>query len=821
MQRSPDRAEIQEGVWVIIPAMNDQTTVSVVLNELPEVTRVIVVDNGSTDRTAQVAELAGAKVVSEPRRGYGWACLRGMQAIVDSVEQGDTAPETVVFLSGDNSDPAGHLSSLTAPIAAGEADFVLGSRRSGTGKNASMPWQRALRNRVACLLMRWMFGASYTDIGRFRAIRYETLRQLGMVDRNFGWSVEMQIKAARAGLTTLEVPVPYRRSNASAKIAGKVQGAYRAGWNVLYTIAKYGWLTRKPQPVTVRIATRQEWPGGPSLFAVASTVPTDPEVMAKSRTPEPIDDAEDTRRLVYVGLIAVGCWLALCVVSRLSGSIDSQADPQRPFMTVMGMFALVFFGHIGALLIGLRIRSRRRLTEMIVAAAVVFRITLLPTVPIQELDIYRYLWDGAVSTSGVNPYRYSPDQIKNANGGQNLPESLEELVELSRSDPAMGQALAQVQPGDLTTIYPPVSQAVFAMASLVTPPTASLYERVVILKAWLVGFDLATLWVLISLLRIVHRHVAWSIAYAWSPLVLKEIANAGHLDAVAVFLTMLAIFLATRLLWPNPEEKTEEPSTRDFAWVGAALGFAVSAKLYPIILLPWLVGSTAKRQGWAPAGVVSGTSLLIVLATCWPLVFGYGGDTAQAPATQQQTGGISVSEFSPAPIVTRESSAHGLTSFLKYWEMNDFLFMIVVENLKPTVDAQPGSTPWFSLVPESWRSRVLAPLSGAEDGSTTGSSPREDHEAAFVLSRVITGAIFLILMGVFAWYASRAEHTVVWLSYAFLTIAWFWLLSPAQNPWYWVWALPLVGFARSRVWLAMGGLVCWGPATMERHSSTS
>lgn len=531
--------------------------------------------------------------------------------------------------------------------------------------------------------------------------------------------------------------------------------------------------------------------------------------MAKARSPEPIDEAEDSRRLLYVGLMAIGCWLALCVVSRLSGSIDSQADPQRPFMTVMGMLALVFFGHIGALLIGLQIRSRRRLTELIIAAAVVFRITLLPTVPIQELDIYRYLWDGAVSTSGVNPYRYSPDKIKNATVGAQLPESLAELVELSRNDQALGQALAQVQPGDLTTIYPPVSQAVFAFASLVTPPTASLYERVVILKAWLVGFDLATLWVLISLLRIVHRHVAWSIAYAWSPLVLKEIANAGHLDAVAVFLTMLAIYLATRLLWPNPEEKTEEPTSRDFAWVGAALGLAVGAKLYPVILLPWIAGSAAKRKGWQPAGVLSGTMAIIVLATCWPLVFGHGDEGPEVPLaqSQQQSAGISVPQASAAPTVTRESSVHGLTSFLKYWEMNDFLFMIVVENLKPTADAPPGSTPWFSLVPESWRMRLLAPWSAGDDTSSTGISARRGREAAFVLSRILTGTIYLALMILFAWYASRAEHAVMWLSYAFLTVAWFWLLSPAQNPWYWIWALPLVGFARSRVWLAMGGLV--------------
>jgi len=515
--------------------------------------------------------------------------------------------------------------------------------------------------------------------------------------------------------------------------------------------------------------------------------------MAKSPPLEPVDDAEDTKRLLVIASIALGCWAALATVSNYSGLFEYHANYRnRPITGVMALLAFVFAGHIVALFIGLRIRSRRRLTELIVAVAVVFRLTILPTVPIQELDIYRYLWDGAVTTTGTSPFRYSPKQVHDANANAPLPKDLAKLVKLRDNHPALAEILSRVHYGDLPTIYPPVSQAVFAMASFMTPPEATLYQRVVILKAWFVALDLATLWILIALLRFTKRHVAWSIAYGWSPLVLKEIANAGHLDAIAVFLTMLAIYLAVRLFWPTTDE---EPPSRRYAWMGAVLGLAVGAKLYPIILVPWVAFTAVRRRGWKTAGIMTGTTAAVVLATCWPML-----PRSHSPAAQQPPAADTSVLHPPSVIdVSVQDPSRGLSTFLRYWEMNDFLFMIVVENLKPMADVAPQDTAWFSIVPESWRMRLLGPWSRAMQVSS--------RDAAFMMSRALTGFAFVALALALAWYAAQAKHPTVWLSYGFLTTAWFWLLAPTQNPWYWVWALPLVGFARSRVWLAMGGLV--------------
>lgn len=231
-------------VWVVIPALNEQLSLPLVLRDLPDVGQVIIVDNGSTDRTAQVATASGAHVVSEPRRGYGSACLRGMQSIADRIEQGATPPEIVVFLDADYSDHSNQLPRLLAPIDNNEADFVLGSRLLGERELGAMPPQSVFGNRLACFLMRALFGAQYTDLGPFRAIRYDVLQGLKMVDRNFGWTVEMQIKATKAGLRTIEVPVSYRRRVGISKISGTVRGTIQAGWKILYLIAKYGWQTR-------------------------------------------------------------------------------------------------------------------------------------------------------------------------------------------------------------------------------------------------------------------------------------------------------------------------------------------------------------------------------------------------------------------------------------------------------------------------------------------------------------------------------------------------------------------------------------------------
>ncbi len=227
-------------VVVIIPALNEEASLPLVLQQLPRVGLVIVVDNASTDRTAAVAAQHGAHVVSEAQRGYGAACLRGLAELDHQIDARKVAPNVIVFLDGDFSDHPEELPLLTEPILADRKDFVIGSRLLGQREYGAMPLQSVFGNRLACFLMRWLLNARYTDLGPFRAIRLSSLQSLNMRDRNFGWTVEMQIKAARAGLRISEVPVSYRRRVGVSKISGTVTGSVKAGWKILYLIARYG-----------------------------------------------------------------------------------------------------------------------------------------------------------------------------------------------------------------------------------------------------------------------------------------------------------------------------------------------------------------------------------------------------------------------------------------------------------------------------------------------------------------------------------------------------------------------------------------------------
>jgi len=248
-ERLPCEPTKLDRVVVIIPARNEEAALPMVLGDLPAVQVVIVVDNGSTDRTAEIAVHCGAQVVHEVRPGYGTACLAGLEE-VNRHFLGESAADLliIVFLDGDYSDYPNLLPELVQPILRGEADFVLGSRLRGEREPGAMPPQSIFGNRFACFLMRVLWGQAFTDLGPFRAIRFDRLRDLSMNDRDFGWTIEMQIKAVAAGLRIREIPVPYRRRIGVSKISGTVVGSAKAAVKILVTIAKYWWLLRRSRP---------------------------------------------------------------------------------------------------------------------------------------------------------------------------------------------------------------------------------------------------------------------------------------------------------------------------------------------------------------------------------------------------------------------------------------------------------------------------------------------------------------------------------------------------------------------------------------------
>lgn len=221
-------------VVVIIPAFNEEDSIGLVLGDIPRelVDSVIVVDNASSDATAEVAERCGAVVVFEPKRGYGRACLAGIERA--SVLE----PDVVVFLDADYSDYPQELGQLLDKVQAGY-DLVIGSRMLGKAEPGALLPQARWGNRLAVCLIRHLFGVEYTDLGPFRAVKWSRLMRLKMTDQSFGWTVEMQIKAAKLGFRVTEVAVSYRARVGVSKITGTVSGTIKAGFKILYTIFKY------------------------------------------------------------------------------------------------------------------------------------------------------------------------------------------------------------------------------------------------------------------------------------------------------------------------------------------------------------------------------------------------------------------------------------------------------------------------------------------------------------------------------------------------------------------------------------------------------
>lgn len=223
-------------IKVIIPAYNEEASIGKVINEIPSfVSEVIVVSNNSTDKTEEVAVAAGATVLREERKGYGYACLKGMDYIANQAFQ----PDIIVFLDGDYSDFPAEMDKIVEPILEEDMDLVIGSRVKEWREKGAMTFPQRFGNGLATTLMKFFYNARFTDLGPFRAIKYQKLLDLKMQDKTYGWTVEMQLKAIKKNLKYKEVPVHYKNRIGTSKVSGTVKGATMAGIKILGWIFKY------------------------------------------------------------------------------------------------------------------------------------------------------------------------------------------------------------------------------------------------------------------------------------------------------------------------------------------------------------------------------------------------------------------------------------------------------------------------------------------------------------------------------------------------------------------------------------------------------
>lgn len=483
--------------------------------------------------------------------------------------------------------------------------------------------------------------------------------------------------------------------------------------------------------------------------------------------------------LIVIQLASYG--LLTMISSRfLYGSVDAL----RPLVSFYAIMAGAFAAYLCSIPLALRTKESAGAIALFIGVAIASRAIVLVSEPIQEVDIYRYIWDGAVSGQGISPYRYPPLEIQQPSD-ENADGDIDRLAQLVTQQPGLGEVLRRVHYSELPTVYPPVSQVVFRLSDTLTPADASVTTRVRIMKGWIVLFDVGVMLLLIGLLRRQGLHVGWSIAYGWCPLVIKEFANSGHLDSIAVFFVIAALLLlAVASRGRSPWRYV----------VGSAilLGLGVGAKLYPLVLLPLLACFLWKDRGAKGSMAWLAIAALTIALSLMPMLVSRTDAKPQLGVDQSVT------------------QLEGLTAFLSRWEINDLLFMVVEENLRPEGSMEGQPPLWFAITPDRWRTGVVANASRWL-GSDSESTP-------FLVARILT----TLLWGVIAlalcrqvWRAPGRIHES-----AFLTLAWFWLLSPTQNPWYWIWALPLVPWTRNRVWLLMSGitLIYYGRFWLEYNA---
>ena len=374
----------------------------------------------------------------------------------------------------------------------------------------------------------------------------------------------------------------------------------------------------------------------------------------------------------------------------------------------------------------------------------------------QEIDYYRYLWDGRVLLAGMNPFEYAPAEIDESRAGSDPRSRLGRLWTLTHKSESVRAIFERVHHREVPTIYPPVAQLVFAASALVTPADSPVWCHVLVLRIILFGFDLGTMLILALLFRRVGLPAELCLAYGWCPLVLKEFANSGHLDAIAVFFTTLGLYWLAGVLdrrsaaTAGPGQLGPGPKS-----AMAALGVSIPAKSYPVVILPvvaaYLIGRLRIR------------ALVPILVLVAVVVAGYAPFVGTTRGRQ------------PSPTHTPFT---GLGTFLARWQKNDFLFMLVHENLRAPIMGIPDRG--FVFVPsetrealarwffEKWGGNLLAP----------GVDP------SFLATQIVMGSLVAGLSLFWAWRVLREPDPELLFRGVGLVLAWGWLLSSTPHPWY-------------------------------------